>query len=491
MKKTILFAAALVLLAACNVSDIDKQSPAVVDGNSFVKGQKVTLTVGTGNQTKVSSELVTSGEDKDKVNFKWETGDKILVKVGEASAEFTLKSGAGSATATFEGTMPEDGTTFDVQFPVTDPDLTTQTYSATEAIPHDMMKFTASGCTVGDAFALTAVNAALRLNLYADVTIGKIVVTDKSASPEVSYTLTCTDGVKNNTGNETMPFFIILPAGSRNIEAKVYGTGETPALICTRTTTSARTFVNGQVLNMPLKYDYPGTDAQPTSITTGDPATTTVWAPVNCGYEPANGEYKGYTYGKLYQWGRKDGQGYKDTDYEDASYPSGDNIVDGPISTIPTASDAEKFYKNAISPWNWYNGKSPANLTLWSSSKTAYDPCPDGWRVPTDGEIWALMGNHTVATLQDGSGVHCGMKGRYFDGSSTATPTSGVFLPAAGVLYNYDGKGLKRNSDAYYWTSTHESVYFTYTLQFRIDSTPAINEFAFRSGGLSVRCVQE
>ena len=34
-----------------------------------------------------------------------------------------------------------------------------------------------------------------------------------------------------------------------------------------------------------------------------------VWAPVNCGYKAATSESKGFPYGKLYQWGRKYGQG--------------------------------------------------------------------------------------------------------------------------------------------------------------------------------------
>ena len=34
------------------------------------------------------------------------------------------------------------------------------------------------------------------------------------------------------------------------------------------------------------------------------------WAPVNCGYKPKTADSNGYPYGKLYQWGRSNGQGY-------------------------------------------------------------------------------------------------------------------------------------------------------------------------------------
>ena len=59
-----------------------------------------------------------------------------------------------------------------------------------------------------------------------------------------------------------------------------------------------------------------------------------VWAPVNCGYHATD-----FKYGKLYQWGRKYGQGYSGKlydgdwnyigEYSDSSVPE---IVDGPVS---------------------------------------------------------------------------------------------------------------------------------------------------------------
>ena len=43
---------------------------------------------------------------------------------------------------------------------------------------------------------------------------------------------------------------------------------------------------------------------------------STVWAPVNCGYHEID-----YPYGKLYQWGRKYGQGYDDSDANHPQIP--------------------------------------------------------------------------------------------------------------------------------------------------------------------------
>ncbi len=75
-----------------------------------------------------------------------------------------------------------------------------------------------------------------------------------------------------------------------------------------------------------------------------------IWAPVNCGYEPATSDSKGYPYGKLYQWGRKYGQGYT-TSY-DASVPE---MVEGPISAINGQKDiySNTFFTVSESPYDW------------------------------------------------------------------------------------------------------------------------------------------
>src|SRR5574344_391005 len=169
----------------------------------------------------------------------------------------------------------------------------------------------------------------------------------------------------------------------------------------------------------------------------GTTISSTTWAPVNCGYDATN-----YKYGKLYQWGRKYGQGYKDDTYEDATYPSGDNIS----STNPAkldAAEAAKFYTswdNTIAPDGTWGTSDP-----WSTKNTANDPCPAGWRVPTYAELLARMG--------EGSGqwVTGDQNGKWFDGTSNADQTSGVFLPAAGYLSSF-GYSDKRGSNVFFFS---------------------------------------
>lgn len=107
-----------------------------------------------------------------------------------------------------------------------------------------------------------------------------------------------------------------------------------------------------------------------------------IWAPVNCGYHETD-----YPWGKLYQWGRMYGQGYSDSEYSDAIIPQ---LDDNGFSDINSDNNADKFFTGTYyypdqSQWNAGTASSPV--------KGEYDPCPEGWRVPTKTEMNVLMRN--------------------------------------------------------------------------------------------------
>jgi len=158
---------------------------------------------------------ITSQLNGENVEFKWAAGDQIKVTVSDEEAVFTLKEGAGTSSASFVGVMPASGNTFDVQYPVKEPNIGIQVYSSTEAIPHDKMLFMATGCDISEgSFELKAQYAALRLNLYGSEPIGKIKIAVREEMESRTYTLNCGDpgtGITPGTTEETAtPFLIII-----------------------------------------------------------------------------------------------------------------------------------------------------------------------------------------------------------------------------------------------------------------------------------------
>ena len=219
-----------------------------------------------------------------------------------------------------------------------------------------------------------------------------------------------------------------------------------------------------------------------------------VWAPVNCGYHARD-----YKYGKLYQWGRKFGQGYDGSlydgdwnyigEYADATAPE---LIGAPVSVATGQSEenANYFYCYQSDPYDWTEVQDD---NLWNSCtednpvKTGYDPCPSGWRVPTHAELYELQQNMSEwMTNADGQ------TGYWFSGAMAYSETvPQVFFPAAGFRSYYDGYARDRGYWGYYWSSSTSST-FAYNLGFSSSSESISVDYGNdRAGGFSVRCVQE
>ena len=208
----------------------------------------------------------------------------------------------------------------------------------------------------------------------------------------------------------------------------------------------------------------------------------TVWAPVNCGYKASTSESKGFPYGKLYQWGRKYGQGYSES--YDESVPE---LVEGPVmpSVAQSEENKDKFYYTSVSPYDWSKVQKD---DLWNSGtestpvKTKYDPCPEGWRVPTYAELDRLNNSYSSFTTVGGQ------KGRYFCGGYTYLDNAPqVFFPAAGFRGYDAGDAYHRGSDGRYWSSEPSNPNANY-LTFH--SSGVNMNYYRRAAGSSVRCVQ-
>ena len=218
-----------------------------------------------------------------------------------------------------------------------------------------------------------------------------------------------------------------------------------------------------------------------------------IWAPVNCGYSDD------FPYGKLYQWGRKYGQGYDGLLYDvngsnTGTYSDGEVPVikksSVSLSTGQSKSNEDYYYQNTSYPYDWLS--SPDDY-LWNGGSesdpevTEYDPCPEGWRVPTYAELDALRKNKSSWTTNG-----LGQPGYSFSGSRTYSDEAPqVFLPAAGQRsYNYNAEADHRGLYGYYWSSRpYQQGRYAYYLYFH-KSNAYMNQYG-RASGYSVRCVQE
>ena len=217
-----------------------------------------------------------------------------------------------------------------------------------------------------------------------------------------------------------------------------------------------------------------------------------VWAPVNCGYHKTD-----YPYGKLYQWGRKHGQGYGApyADPETNNNVRPDKTTAELVSAPVTPAEARKYpnrhYYHQRGGWfNWTKN----DMTLWNLLQTTeirknevHDPCPKGWRVADLHDFQELIVNHSdETTYYDG-----GQKGRWFSGpNSYCTSVPRIFLSLGGMR-DLDGKCYLRERSGLYWTGRHggsEGLVWHLRIE---KSGVEMHPMAWPHDAHSVRCVRD
>ncbi len=404
----------------------------------------------------------------------WSTGDRIkLYGNNSETAIYELASGAGTSTGTFTpvgqaltGTLicayyPAERAgviSWDYKVRASTPNYQTFTYGNGSQNQNDGTFANGSYPMIGtgtvpDEHGNTDINfknifGLVQINLLADSfadTVRQIALVSSSTlrgSMNVSRnSLSATfnsnngkngvslyaigdDGILNTTTSKA--FYISVPPTSIT---KIYvetdkGLYEKEVSISvnrSRNTRMAATTLSAAGFT---RVTYPGAEGIDPVLVKG-----TVWAPVNCGFNAQN-----HPYGLKYQWGRKYG----------ASLPGENPVaISDTITTSLTVHPDTGLASNDtlyVGLNKWYDGNDVGSL--WSSSsKAAYDPCPQGWRIASTSDfqhLWVssdnpdnedpgqVNGNFSNQQIVYGGNTY---QGHYFDGiSQDDTAVSGVFL---------------------------------------------------------------
>lgn len=182
--------------------------------------------------------------------------------------------------------------------------------------------------------------------------------------------------------------------------------------------------------------------------------------------------------GFIYQWGRKE-------PFMNKNYVSTDDnlqfiVSDEEHGTIEYATQhpLTYIYGHKLFVLDWYYN-SPNN-TLWAENKTKYDPCPAGWKVPSE-DIWSNFPNNS-------EGYDAINKGKLFDERYSNPPT---WVPIEDGRDGNKGEWHYENN-ANFWTTNPVLSGFTHCVYVSAISDNRRSYFAYyRAAGFSVRCVKE
>jgi uncharacterized protein (TIGR02145 family) len=189
-----------------------------------------------------------------------------------------------------------------------------------------------------------------------------------------------------------------------------------------------------------------------TVVDVTNPTTGKTWMDRNLGAtQAATSSTDAAAYGDLYQWGRRaDGHQCR-TSATTTTLSSVDQ---------PTHSD---FILAPNTPFNW---RSPQNTNLWQGVNGINNPCPNGYRLPSQTEL----NQERLSWSQNNN------QGAFI--SPLKLPMSGQRSNATGGLSNIDG---------FYWSN---SVSSNLSPGLVYNSTNAFMNGGARALGYSVRCIK-
>jgi hypothetical protein len=186
-----------------------------------------------------------------------------------------------------------------------------------------------------------------------------------------------------------------------------------------------------------------------------NPTTGKIWMDRNLGAsQVATSSTDAAAYGDLYQWGRRSDGHQCRTSATTTTLSSTDQPANGNFIIVYTG----------ISDW-----RSPQNVNLWQGVNGVNNPCPSGYRIPTETEINA----ERLSWSQN---------------NSLGAFASPLKLPKAGLRIDGGGSIYYVGSDGFYWSST---VGITSSRNLTFSSSDAAMAHYGRAIGSAIRCLKD
>lgn len=264
--------------------------------------------------------------------------------------------------------------------------------------------------------------------------------------------------VYSATGNFTAAgtYAVILTPNNVTIPITTYGTLAMTLLGADNT------------LELAPRIDIKSVSSDATLISTvTSPATGRVWMDRNLGTRrAATSSADPLAYGDTYQWGRyKDGHEIMVLNGDTADSGRG---LNGNTTTLST-SDTPNHPQFIGGPGNTGDWRNPQNANLWQGTNGTNNPCPSGFRLPTETEWDAEFSGNSI--------------------TDAATAFSSFLkLPVSGYRHNVVTTAVGLGSRGSYWSSSANMTY-SFSRSFTATADEGTNT-SDRARGYSVRCIQ-
>jgi uncharacterized protein (TIGR02145 family) len=203
----------------------------------------------------------------------------------------------------------------------------------------------------------------------------------------------------------------------------------------------------------------------PSTVVPITSTTGKTWMDRNLGASRAGTSSTDYqAYGCLYQWGRGN-DGHASMTWTSSTAGTAVNSTTTTLAAADSPVNA-LFIVNGTSPYDWRTTKNDA---LWQGVSGTNNPCPSGYRVPTNAELTAECTKYNI--------------------TNSATAYASIFkFVVPGSRDRSTGVLGSAGTGGYYWSST---VSGTNASVRSFNSSSAYSGASYRTDGLSVRCLKD